>query len=194
MAFHLLPLLWITSFAAVTNCNAEHSSFYNTNSGQSFFIPQTFMQLSNADPCETISNSQFRNENKQYLTSNLDTEHIIDLSNSESELAHCNKNIRGNMVLANSNWNRGVGNLCWKYAKSEKRSVYGNIFNQAENNVRVCCGYHPLMSYELIIVICVCVIIALVILAIGFIFLCGYIKSQDEVDLVKADFETETFL
>jgi len=69
-----------------------------------------------------------------------DVEHIIDTANSEPDLEKCDKNIRGNLILANHIWNTQIGQLCWKHVKDEKSTVYGEIFLKAMHNVRQCCS------------------------------------------------------
>jgi len=64
--------------------------------------------------------------------------------NTECEIEKCNKNIMGNLLLADSSWNRGMGQLCWEQVKVEKSQVYGPIFYKAMNNVRKCCGLDTL--------------------------------------------------
>ena len=147
----------VLTIGATKKCVSQHSSFFNDNYGKTnyrFYIPETY---ENTNPCEVIDNIKFRKIYNQYTVgNNIDVEHIIDLQNSEPELESCNKNIRGNMILADRSWNRGVGGLCWDYVKMEKSQVYGNIFNQAYNNVKKCCGMSTVGSHFLYAVIGFC--------------------------------------
>lgn len=124
------------NFAAKDTCT---SSFYKENYKKTnikFFVPETY-DITN--PCELITPTQFRKLYPQYLKNN-HVEHIIDHANSEQTLQHCNKDIRGNMILANADWNRQVGQLCWDNVKKEKIDVYGNIFRTALDAVTKCCS------------------------------------------------------
>lgn len=130
-------------FGAKKLCVSRHTGFFYENYNNSnalFFIRETFAP-DGSNRCHHITNDYYRNVlysniNKQ----GIDTEHIIDLKNSEPELDDCDKEILGNMILANRSWNRAVGSLCWEYVKAEKLQVYGDIFNEAMRNVRECCG------------------------------------------------------
>lgn len=75
------------------------------------------------------------------------------------------------MILADSSWNRGVGGLCWDYVKMEKSQVYGNIFNEAYNNVKKFCGMSTVSSQFLYAVIGICLTLIVVsIILVGFWF------------------------
>lgn len=153
---------------AIKECRtSQHSKYYLNNYGKTnnrFFISETY---ENNNPCEIIDNNKFRKLYSQYINSNVQVEHIIDLQNSEPELEYCNKNIRGNMILADGNWNQGVGQLCWDYVKMEKSQVYGNIFNDAYNNVKKCCGMGTIGSQILYAVIGICLTLAVVLIVLA---------------------------
>lgn len=135
----LLTFLTIV-YAASNKCTTTtHSKFYLANYSNpdvKFFEPTTYH---NDDPCIVITNGKFRTLHSQYLKNN-QVEHIIDISNSEPELAECRKDIMGNLVMANGQWNRGVGQLCWSDVKAEKSLVYGDIFQKALDSVKKCCS------------------------------------------------------
>lgn len=136
----VLSILLDVSFGARKDCVSPHSSFYTNNYGKTnvlFFAQQTYKYN---DPCEPVTNNNFRNNLYPQYKEGRDVDHIVDISNSEEELSECDKNIMGNLVLADSGWNRGVGNLCWRYVKAEKQMIYGDIFDRAMYNVRYCCG------------------------------------------------------
>src|ERR1044071_832591 len=119
-------------FAARDTCT---TSFFKNNYGKTnikFFIPETY---DNTNPCQQMTNTQFRNLYKKY--NSYEVEHIIDHKNSEPTLLHCNKDIRGNMVLADAVWNKQVGQLCWDNVKKEKSLVYGTVFQRAFDAVRI---------------------------------------------------------
>lgn len=67
---------------------------------------------------------------------NYQAEHIIDLKNSILE--NCNKNIYGNLVMAYGKWNMEIGQLTWTDVEKEKRLVYGDIFDKAIENIKIC--------------------------------------------------------
>uniref|UniRef100_A0A6C0C7G7 Uncharacterized protein n=1 Tax=viral metagenome TaxID=1070528 RepID=A0A6C0C7G7_9ZZZZ len=160
--------LFLVTFAAKEKCNALHSTFFNNNYGKTsarFFVKETFAYT---DPCGVITNAEFSKQYPQFKSGN-DVEHIIDTAFSEYELRDCDKNIIGNLVMADRSWNRGVGQLCWENVKTEKMIVYEDIFQQAMNNVRKCCNLEqddPMMAIVgciilgLIIAVCIaCIVI-----------------------------------
>jgi len=180
----ILFVLFITSFAARKNCNALHSNFFSDNYGKTntqFFVRETFTFI---DPCETITNSKFRAKYPQYLSDN-QVEHIIDKENSEQDLETCDKNIIGNLVLANGAWNMGAGQLCWDNAKIEKSLVYGDIFPQAMDNVHKCCHTNPNYPEFRIMAYIICGLsVALLFTYIGMHIYVNYINPElDDDDL-----------
>lgn len=142
IVFLLFTILISFSIAAKKECNkhsSAHSKFYEINYNKTstrFFVRETYNLSS--DPCESMSNQKFRLLHKKYVLGQ-DVEHIIDTANSEPDLAKCDKNIRGNLILADHIWNTQIGQLCWDYVKAEKSIVYGTIFQKAMDNVRKCC-------------------------------------------------------
>lgn len=67
-------------------------------------------------------------------------EHIIDMSNSDTGY---DNNIFGNVIMAYGKWNQQVGQLCLDNVKSEKREIYGAIYDKAMENIIKCnkaCG------------------------------------------------------
>lgn len=132
----ILINVFTLSFSASPNCGKTSTGIPNHN----LFIPNTWPN--NFDPCEKLDKTKY---NKLYPHDgkSWNIEHIIELKNSEPELESCDKDIFGNVILADATWNRAVGNLCWKYCSQEKMRVYGPIFSQAMNNVRQCCNSQP---------------------------------------------------
>ena len=130
----------LTIAAAVDKCGAnDHSTRWREVSPPrvSLFLADTYSYGGNK--CDTVTNPTYREMLKRagYDLGSMEVEHIIDIAHSE--LPGCNKNIRGNLVIADASWNRGVGNLCWTYASAEKANVYGEIFTNARTAVRECC-------------------------------------------------------
>ena len=135
----IIITLFAIVFAARKDCGPQHSLFYNKNHGKldvTFFVPETY---DDTNSCELIENTGFKKLYPTHLRGN-DMEYIIDKENSEPELENCNKNIKGNMILANRVWKKDIGNLCWIYVKKEKFNIYGNIFSKAMLHVKQCCG------------------------------------------------------
>lgn len=118
-------------------CSAEHTGI---PLGHHLMVASSFG--GGQPPCKKFNrvefNAAYPHDSKQFHI-----EHIVELQNSEPSLANCDKDIYGNIILANATWNRAVGNLCWKYTASEKQIVYGAIFQQAMDNVRQCCINEP---------------------------------------------------
>lgn len=186
--FFLFILFSIYSCAKKECTQTTHSTFYNTNYGKpnvKFFIKETY---NDNNPCEQITNKNFRDLHALFKNGN-HVEHIVDITNSEPELSHCTKNIMGNLVLANSGWNQGVGQLCWDYVKIEKSQVYGDIFKKAMDNVKKCCEVDstttnqktespsskntPAIDVPIIILIVMIIILLVLLIVLGII--CGSI-------------------
>lgn len=51
---------------------------------------------------------------------------------------NCEVNVYGNIIIALGTWNNQLGNLPWNHAKNEKIEIYGDIFQQAYNNIIEC--------------------------------------------------------
>lgn len=163
----LFILCGLFEAARVGPCTSEnqHTTAYKSciEDGRpltSLFLRETYLR--DLDPCQPIDNTAFRN----LLTSldvdqpsGFDVEHIIDTSNSIDGYHY----IIGNMILSNSSWNRGVGNFCWENVEIEKREVYGEIFQDAYDNVQNCKKEisKDFCIYTLITVVVVIFIIAL---------------------------------
>jgi len=146
MIFFVFTLLFYISHGARPTCaQRTQTDYYLRNKG----APAALFYFNTRqveDKCQVISNSEFRKQYSQ-LTPKEHVEHIIDINNGPSELLNCNKQIRGNMIIANGDWNRQVGQLCWKDVSVEKRLVYGDeIFNSAYDAVRSCCINTPKMG------------------------------------------------
>lgn len=137
----LISLIFTIVHAARKDCTTHTTSYYQTNYRNipsKFFLPST--AANSNEKCEVISNTEMRR--RYNAGSNVEVEHIIDISNGPEELRDCNKNIRGNLILAVGEWNRAIGQLCWNDVAAEKRLVYGSqIFSSAYNSVKECCGH-----------------------------------------------------
>ena len=72
------------------------------------------------------------------FSKNGDVDHVIDLANSSPRLKKCNKNIYGNMIVANSKWNRQMGWKGWSVVKKEKKELYRKIYNKAKRHIVDC--------------------------------------------------------
>jgi hypothetical protein len=172
MRFYILFLLITVSliniaYAAVKECKAINTNYYLQNRGNipgAFFYPQT--AFSSGDKCQVISNSELRSQ-YPWLKTTDQVEHIIDSNNGPDELANCNKNIRGNLIIAIGTWNNAVGNLCWKYVAAEKQAVYGPIFNTAMTSVKECCGINDDGNTVSSVFICLLIIMFVVITALA---------------------------
>jgi len=124
----------------------------NNNKDSMFYDNKTFGIDIYDDPCEKVTGTKFRryvnkmisctgkwctnerfdtqkssirNEAKYY-----EVEHIIDTGGSEFTASYC-KEIAGNVVMAYSSWNRGLGGISskhgYKTSMEEKTIVYGEI-------------------------------------------------------------------
>lgn len=70
-------------------------------------------------------------------------EHIIDQNQAGSEFDGFDKCILGNMIMAYGKWNNHVGTMSgfkqnWTAISHEKRQVYGELFESAQNYVIRC--------------------------------------------------------
>jgi hypothetical protein len=137
----LLFLLIACVLCAREECGSQHVTNYYTSHPNG--IPSSFYNPSTAssyeDRCTPITNQEMR---KTYnVGPNDQVEHIVDSNNGPLELHDCNKDIRGNKIIAYGVWNNQAGQLCWKDAEAEKRKVYGDwIFDNAYNAVKECCN------------------------------------------------------
>lgn len=152
-------LLLFVSFVlcAKEKCgNYHHTKFYDEHklNKDDYFVSSTY---DDKDPCIMISNEEFRKLYPQFSKGN-DVEHIVDTANSEYG---CEKSIMGNLVMANSIWNRQIGNMCWDDVKVEKREIYGEIFDRAVDNVRRCCKTETINFFS-IMIITIIVFVALI--------------------------------
>lgn len=150
--------------------NQSHTKYYNEHlpiKKELFFVANTFDDM---DPCTPISNQEFRDLYPQYAE--WDVEHIIDTANTIDNT--CSKDFMGNLVMANREWNRQIGQMCWKYVQVEKDEVYGEIFAKALYNVKRCCKIGTI-NYSSIIIIIVCMLVALA----GILFFIYQIKNAD---------------
>lgn len=136
----LLALIVLTDCASNNECkeNQHTTAYLSCKNDQrplsSLFIKESFI---NYDPCYPIDNNGYRSILSSLnidQPNGFDVEHIIDLSNSIEGYLY----IVGNLILSNYSWNRGIGNFCWENGKIEKREVYGDIFDQAYQNVLIC--------------------------------------------------------
>jgi hypothetical protein len=128
--------------AARPECTTSNTVYYKSHccpiKVNNFFYPST-SPINAGDRCATITNQELRNQ-YPWIKSTDQIEHIVDTSNGPDHLKLCNKNIRGNLIVAIGIWNNQVGQLCWKDVEGEKRSVYGNtIFDYTLESVRICC-------------------------------------------------------
>lgn len=76
-----------------------------------------------------------------------EVEHIIPVSNNIPELAGCNMNIYGNVIMAYGLWNAQLGNRFLP----EKHIIYGDVFLKAYNAVYKCCHNGNLPTYNPIV-------------------------------------------
>lgn len=166
----IIILLFNIVLSAKKQCGTiPHTTYYTTHccpiTKQNFFYPNT-LPIRTDDRCTPYTNPQLRDE-YDWIKSSDQVEHIIDTNNGPIELTNCNKNIRGNLVIAIGTWNNQVGQLCWDDVDAEKRLVYGNeTVDFAYESVKLCCeinnNYHIMIN-----VICsVILVIFLIMLSI----------------------------
>lgn len=138
----LISVISVTLCARV-ECTNKHTSYYMSrccpvSNYDAFFYRET-RATSDLDRCEVYTNQRLRGM-FSWITPTDHVEHIIDSNNGPSKLINCNKNIRGNLIIAKGQWNTQLGNMCWADVEQEKREVYGNdIFQYAYDSVELCC-------------------------------------------------------
>jgi hypothetical protein len=150
----MLFLLFLSASACVTTCGKEHTAFFlaNWHNNPDLF----FVHLPYDDRCQEISNANLRKEFPSEVAGR-DIEHIIETANDLPEYAQCKRNIRGNLVAADSTWNKQVGNLCCAYTDAEKRIVYGpKRYTAAQSAVIECCT-DPSMNF-LFALVCMAIV------------------------------------
>ena len=163
----LLPLLVNSAVkncpTSSSLCNQPTQIFSEYEKGEipksSIFLSSTYLPKYGFDPCTKYGS---RNEYISYLTDNRvacvgpwclngmfscsnlgnncwQVEHIIDKSNSDLSDAGYNVNIYGNIVMAYGKWNQQIGQRVWPIVAEEKSIIYGDIYEQARQNI-VSCG------------------------------------------------------
>jgi len=109
-----------------------------------------------------------------------EVEHIIPIENDIPELAWCDTNIFGNLIMAYGKWNGELSNgfLC------EKKQIYGNeIYTKAYNSIVKCCSRKITYISGIIIAISILVIIC------SLIILYSYYKAHCYPESAKYSFE-----
>lgn len=114
--------------------------------------------VNSVQPCSgNLCNGQTYSCSKRGTKNCYHVEHIIDQNGNDPQIpASCGKcrNVPGNMVMANGQWNSAVGGLAgssYSAANSEKRLVYGDtIVNRAYASISACCNrmgaqMHPMV-------------------------------------------------
>lgn len=176
MLIFLLLIIALVHSAAVKCSGTPYTDYYKNNVGN---IPSAFFVMSTAldysDPCEKITNSQMRKK-YSWITNEHDIEHIIDTKNGPSELESCDKDIRGNKVVANAGWNRAVGQKCWAQVSIEKEIVYSEAFIKAYNSVKRCCAKQPDINLSNVLP-AVMLVLSLLVVLISIIF---FVKRSRE--------------
>lgn len=161
MNFLILALIIVTTSAAVHHGGPQYYTKYYNDSD--LFLNDTFIR----PRCKIYTSRQeFLKRLNMTSADGYDVEHIID--EKHSMFSGCNKNIYGNIILANSSWNRALGIRTWKWVSAEKEHVYGSIFIQAKHNVRHCCEQDDDVGN---IIIIISIIYSLLISGILFMFL-----------------------
>ncbi|CAK7994859.1 Hypothetical protein POVR1_LOCUS377 [uncultured virus] len=114
----------------------EYYSAHRKSIPGAFYHPKT--ASSQEERCNPTTNRYLRK--LLNVSAEDEVEHIIDSTNGPSELIDCDKNIRGNLIIARGTWNNQVGKLCWTHAEAEKRKVYGDVIvDFAYASVNECC-------------------------------------------------------
>ena len=114
----------------------EYYSAHRKSIPRAFYHPKT--ASSREERCNPTTNQYLRK--LLNVSAEDEVEHIIDSTNGPPELIDCDKNIRGNLIIARGTWNRQVGQLCWERAEAKKRKVYDDeIVDFAYASVKQCC-------------------------------------------------------
>ena len=136
-----------TAQAAKLGVTKEHTQIVTDIFEQiGIYIPSTYGgRVQGVDPCTPVANraafirlldaSDLNLE--EFNLGEYEMEHIVEEANTPYTQS---KKIAGNLVFANSAWNRQVGQLNWTQCAHEKRMVYGAIFDEAIGHVVACGG------------------------------------------------------
>ena len=136
---------------------SSHTTIYNNewegrgNEDDYFYDIDTF-EIDEIDLCENFNNNdKFRkkiNENVlcdgrwcvddifscKDTTECYHVEHIIDKRAYPDECV----NIAGNLIMAYSKWNQGLGGMSLEDSISEKKEIYDSIYEKALLSIRLC--------------------------------------------------------
>jgi len=200
---YLLILLITTAFAGINETTCSHTNVFlergNSNEDNFYFVRQTYLYGTTFDKCYAMTGND-NSEYRKYISDSIqcqgkwcvnkalwpngwncpnkqcyEVEHIIPKKNNIPEFQNCNVNIFGNLVMAYGLWNSQLQNkfLC------EKQEIYGDIYDQAYQTIKSCCGIAP-NSDTTGIIILACVWIAVVILTI--LLMVGYYSKNNNND------------
>lgn len=134
----ILVLFFTSCFSAAIVClgNKNTNYYIQRTNNTHFFVLSSFTGY--LSPCEETYNNQLQN-NSDWIPDDYRVVDIIDVNNGPPELKRCNKNIKGNKIVAHKGWNEETNKLCWLHLKEEKSTVYGEFFYIAYRSVKECC-------------------------------------------------------
>lgn len=159
----VFTLLFVLVGGAKIDGSNGHTKVY-TNMLESLYIKQTYFDMKDIR-CSPVNS---RAEYVAILASRGITdipsdswhmEHIIDQNGTPYAQ---NKNILGNLIMANATWNRQIGQLTWSAVEREKRAVYGEIFDLALSSVVECGESDDVCVYILYIIITIPIFVILI--------------------------------
>ena len=141
----------------------NHTKYYQTHQPieqEMYFISSTFNYQ---DPCTPITKDNFKKLYPQYELFGVDV-----IYNG------CDVNFMGNLIISNHEWLEQLKQSYWENAETEKKTVYGDIYHVAMNNVKQCCEQHEISFVSMVII-----------MLIIFIAMCGvgcyvYTKINNE--------------
>ena len=162
----------ILFFLHITLAVSAHTIYYNQNwtgnNHQLFFDIHTVGYNIFSNPCEIMTNKEFRDHVNKIISCNetwcvrgkyscpsyvfrncYEVEHIYDLNRPEYNKY---KNIVGNRVMAWGKWNGALGRLSFNDSLNEKYNIYGhNIMIESQRHINRCRRRH-ISSIVLIVV------------------------------------------
>lgn len=179
MRFSLLILFALVIYVYAARANSGAKSYTKYINSSNLFINETFQmryKCRRFDGREEYLRKTLMKLPYFINFSKYDVEHIIDKNNSI--WPRCDKDIYGNIILANSSWNRAMGQRTWHLVEDEKKYVYGAIFNKAKDNVLYCCRRDNIIWYVILFIY-----IIMIMLALGIIIAKCVAESKTQPDI-----------
>lgn len=150
----------VVSCSNISECYTHtyvYLNYNNSNELSKLYLYDTYI-IDNIDPCRTytsqneyiniLNNLDIKcsgdwciNGNYSCINNNNEcwkVEHIHDIQNSVLSNNGYDVNIYGNIIMSYGKWKNQLNHRVWNIVSKEKKSVYGDIFTYAKQNIIQC--------------------------------------------------------